>query len=117
MDKLVRRNDMTGVENQFIHQLLRHRLGQRQSISKLGILARYCSRTTLERIARELAALHQSACIDFASELGIDQSVCVQAMPQASPESPSLNSGDAQPVRPTATTTEPPPAASCGGIR
>ena len=68
--------------NQFVHKLLRHQIRRRRGLSKLGILARYCSHSTLERIARELAALHESACIDFAAELGIDQNVCLQARPE-----------------------------------
>jgi hypothetical protein len=63
--------------NQFVHKLLRHRLGSGSRVARLVRPARYCSRVTLERIARELAALHQSACIDFAAEIGLDQDVCL----------------------------------------
>jgi hypothetical protein len=61
--------------NQFVHKLLRHQLGSGSRVSKLVRPVRYCSRATLERIARELAALHQSACIDVAAEIGLDQDV------------------------------------------
>lgn len=79
--------------NQFIHRLLRHQIGSRSGMLKLGNLARYCSRATLERIARELAALHQEACIDFAAEIGLDQGVCVQALPEPVPNSQEFNPG------------------------
>jgi hypothetical protein len=65
--------------NRFVHKLLRHQLGSGSGVLRLARLARYCSRATLERIARELAALHQSACIDFAAQIGLDQGVCRQA--------------------------------------
>lgn len=69
--------------NRFVHKLLRHQIRRRRGLSKLGILARYCPRSTLERIARELAALHESACIDFAAEMGIDPNVCRQPRREA----------------------------------
>ena len=76
--------------NQFIHKLLRHQLGVGAGLLKL---ARYCQRSTLERIARELAALHQTECIDFAAEIGLDQRVCEQAFPEQESDSLDINPG------------------------
>lgn len=102
--------------NQFIHKLLRHQLNARSSVSKLGILARFCPGSTLERIARELAALHQSACIDFASEIGIDPRLCRQAVSEQPPRSLSLKSDHSRSVQRKPTISAQHPAAnSCGG--
>ena len=79
--------------NQFIHKLLRHQLGSGPALLRLGQLARYCQRSTLERIARELAALHQTACIDFAADIGLDQSVCQPVFPEQESDSQDINPG------------------------
>ena len=71
--------------NRFVHKLLRHQLRSGSGVLRLARLARYCSRATLERIAGELAALHQSACIDFAAEIGLDRGVCRQATGEPAP--------------------------------
>jgi hypothetical protein len=96
--------------NRFIHKLLRHRLASHSGMLKLASLARYCSRTTLERIARELAALHQSACIDFAAEIGLDQSVCTQALPEPKTKSQEINPGGGPAIACQTPAPEPHPA-------
>ena len=101
--------------NQFIHRLLRHRLGRRSSFSKLGALVRYCPRSTLERIARELAAMHQSACIDFATEIGLDQKVCLPAMPEPPSESQSIRPDHPRPGQRKPAALDPQPVADSYG--
>lgn len=101
--------------NKFIHRLLRHQIGRRSSVSKLGALARFCPRSTLERIARELAAMHQSACIDFATEIGIDQKVCLPAIPEPKPESQPIRPGPSRPVQRQPAAIDPQPVADSYG--
>lgn len=102
--------------NQFIHKLLRHQLSARSNLFKLGLLARFCSRSTLKRIARELAALHQPACIDFAAEIGIDQGVCQPSGPQRPSESLPAESSLRRSFRRKSSKSDPQLAVNeCGG--
>ena len=102
--------------NQFIHKLLRHQLGSGPGLLKLGQLVRFCQRATLERIARELAALHQTACIDFAAEIGLDQSVCHRVFSEPEPDSQEINPGpDTSAHQPTPAPEPHPAIESVGG--
>ena len=103
--------------DRFIHRLLRRRVRPRRGFSRLGLLARYCSRQTLERIARELAALHQRACVDFTAAIGLDRQACLQASGNSSvgaQPGPYGNSAANRP-KPSAASARP-LAGGCGGI-
>ena len=102
--------------NQFIHRLLRHQIGQRSGLAKLAGMTRFCTRRTLERIARELAALHQTACIDFTAEMRLDQKICLADDPETPPGDQLLYAAAPRTVQPKQTTPELQPLPdTCGG--